>query len=64
MKTFVTIVGILIVLAGVVWFLQGINLLGGSSMTGQSQWAIYGVIAIGIGVVLLVINQRRNNSRR
>ncbi len=59
MKTILTIVGVLLILAGVVWFLQGINLLGGSPMTGQSQWAVYGTIAMVIGIGLLITINRR-----
>ena len=55
-----SIVGVLAILVGVVWFLQGINVLPGSFMTGQPQWAVYGTIAVIIGVVLLVFaNWRR-----
>jgi hypothetical protein len=39
---------------GVVWFLQGINVLPGSFMTGQMKWAIYGGIAALAGIILLV----------
>jgi hypothetical protein len=60
MRTFVTILGILVILIGIVWVLQGINLLGGSPMTGQSQWAVYGGIAIVIGLgLILTINRDR-----
>ncbi|MCH7663453.1 MAG: hypothetical protein IH859_06250 [Chloroflexi bacterium] len=40
---------ILLILTGVVWFLQGINILPGSFMTGQIEWAIAGVISAVIG---------------
>src|ERR1700684_2040555 len=36
------IAGVLLVVAGCVWFLQGINVLPGSFMTGQIRWAVYG----------------------
>jgi hypothetical protein len=49
-----------LILAGGVWFLQGINLLPGSFMTGQIEWAIYGGIAIVAGIGLLVFANRRN----
>ncbi len=56
MKTTVRIIlmvfGVLIFLAGGVWFLQGINILPGSFMTGDPQWAINGFIAMLIGVGL------------
>ncbi len=52
MKIVLSIVGILLTLMGAVWFLQGINVLPGSMMTGQIQWAIYGALAILVGIVL------------
>ena len=58
MKLFLNIVAVLLILAGGVWFLQGINILPGSFMTGQIQWAIYGGIAILAGVGLLAWNRR------
>jgi hypothetical protein len=38
---------------GAIWFLQGINVLPGSFMTGQIQWAYRGAVAVVVGVVLL-----------
>jgi len=58
MKTFLTILGVLLVVAGGVWFLQGINLLPGSFMTGNPQWAINGGIAVVIGAGLLWLANR------
>jgi hypothetical protein len=58
-KILLTILGILLMLAGSVWFLQGIDILGGSRMSGQSQWAINGAIAVVIGIGLLVFAYRR-----
>jgi hypothetical protein len=48
-KILLSIIGVLVALAGLVWFLQGINLLPGSYMTGDPQWAINGAIAMVIG---------------
>ena len=55
------IIGILLLLAGLIWFLQGINLLPGSFMTGQTQWAVYGVIAMLAGVGVLAYGRRRGS---
>ena len=52
-------VGILLVLIGLVWFFQGIGMLGGSPMTGQSFWAIVGSIMIIVGIVLGLLGARR-----
>jgi hypothetical protein len=59
MKTFLTIIGIIFILAGGTFFLQGINVLPGSFMTGDPQWAINGGILIVIGLVLLFGANRR-----
>jgi hypothetical protein len=59
MKIVLTIFSVLLILAGGVWFLQGINVIGGSMMTGQSQWAVYGTITFVIGVVLLLYANRK-----
>jgi hypothetical protein len=48
------ILGALLTLLGTIWFLQGINILPGSFMTGQIRWAVYGGIAVVIGIGLLV----------
>ncbi len=37
-----------------IWILQGINVLPGSFMTGQIQWAIYGGIALLAGIAMLI----------
>ena len=54
MKLLLTVLGVLMVLMGGVWILQGINILPGSFMTGQMQWAVYGCILAlaGIGVIV------------
>ncbi len=59
MKFALNILGLIFVLMGGVWFLQGINILPGSFMTGQIRWAIYGGIAVVAGIVLLVAANRR-----
>ena len=58
MRWIATILGILLVGVGAVWFLQGINLLPGSFMTGQVRWAIIGAVTAVVGVVLLVAGNR------
>jgi hypothetical protein len=59
MKTSRNILGGLLALFGAIWFLQGINVLPGSFMTGDIHWAFYGGIAMIAGVVLLVSTNRR-----
>ena len=59
MKIVWNIVGIALILAGGIWFMQGVGVLPGSFMSGQVQWAIYGGLAILIGAgLLLYVNLR------
>ena len=57
-KLVLSIVGGLLMIIGVVWFLQGINVLPGSFMTGQMKWAINGGIAFAVGLALLVTSRK------
>jgi hypothetical protein len=59
MRIALNVLGALLVLFGCVWFLQGINVLPGSFMTGQIRWAVYGGIAVVAGVAVLVVANRR-----
>lgn len=62
MKIILNVFAVLLILAGAGWFLQGINVLPGSFMTGQIQWAIYGALAVLVGIGLLVFANRREAS--
>jgi hypothetical protein len=53
-----SVAGVLLALIGCVWFLQGINVLPGSFMTGQTKWAVYGVLTVIIGLAVLWFSRR------
>lgn len=59
MKILLNVIAVLCILTGAIWFLQGINILPGSFMTGQTQWAVYGGIVILVGLGLLALNNRK-----
>ena len=59
MKIVIRIVAVLLIVVGCVWLLQGINVLAGSFMTGQIRWAVYGVIAVVVGLGVLFAAKRR-----
>jgi hypothetical protein len=53
MRIVIRLVAILLIAVGCIWFLQGVNVLPGSFMTGQIRWAVYGGIAVAVGIGLL-----------
>lgn len=58
MRTAMIVAGVLLLLIGGIWILQGINVLPGSFMTGQTKWAVIGTITAIVGIVLLVMGRR------
>jgi hypothetical protein len=59
MKLLLRILSICLILVGIIWILQGINVLPGSFMTGQIQWAYRGAFAAVIGAAILFFTERR-----
>jgi len=49
----VSIIGGIFLFIGIVWILQGLNILKGSFMTGQGMWGAIGVVAAIIGAGLI-----------
>ena len=52
-------VGVIGMLAGAVWILQGAGVLPGSFMTGQRLWLFIGIIVALIGLALTIGGLRR-----
>jgi len=50
--------GFLLTLAGVVFTLQGVGILGGSVMSGVTFWAVAGPVIVLTGVVLAALGLR------
>jgi hypothetical protein len=50
-----TALGLLMLLAGGLWTLQGLGYVGGSAMSGESSWAVIGPLVAGLGVALVVV---------
>jgi hypothetical protein len=59
MRITLNVLAVLCLLVGCVWFLQGINILPGSFMTGQTKWAIYGGLLVVAGIGLFISANRR-----
>ena len=59
------VVGVLLLIAGTIFALQGFGVLGGSVMSGSSFWAAAGPVIAVAGLVLLVggaVRGRRRSS--
>jgi len=57
------ILGVLAVAAGVLWTLQGLDLLGQSGgMNGNTTWAIIGPIVAVVGLLLLLFGARKRKT--
>lgn len=59
MKWIANLVAVLVALAGLVFFLQGTNVLPVGGMAGQGQWTVIGLIMVIVGVGFLVYSNRR-----
>ena len=63
-RTASLIVGVLLVLVGIVWTLQGLGYLPGSAMSGKAMWAVIGPVVAVVGVVLLARGLRARRDAR
>jgi hypothetical protein len=57
-RTVPVTIGVLMVVVGAVWTLQGLGYVKGSVMTGVEAWAIIGPIVAGVGVALAYVGLR------
>lgn len=64
MKSPLTVIlGVVLVLMGLVWTLQGLGYVGGSPMSGVTFWAVVGPLLALAGVALVVRGARRDADR-
>jgi hypothetical protein len=59
MRWLLSIVGGLLGLMGVLWILQGVNVIPVGFMAGHLQYALLGIVAAAVGIGLLVFANRR-----
>ena len=58
------VLGVILSAIGLVWTLQGFDVLRGSAMSGSSLWAIIGPIVLLIGLLLIGIGIARRRRAR
>ena len=51
-------IGSLLILVGIIWILQGMDVLGGSGMSGEAIWAVIGVVLVFLGVIVVITGSR------
>jgi hypothetical protein len=62
MKIVLNIAGLVLVILGTIWILQGMNVMLGSPMTGQTRWAVRGGILVVAGIAGLAWANRKRKS--
>jgi hypothetical protein len=55
--------GLLAIVVGAVWTLQGLDYLSGSAMSGNKLWAVVGPIVVLAGVIVLGLGLRARRRR-
>jgi hypothetical protein len=63
-RTLRILVSIVCLLIGLVWIGQGLGWIEGSIMTGQLQWAVAGVILVGLSLLQFTLFGRSQGDRR
>jgi len=58
-KTLPVTIGVLMVVIGAIWTLQGLGYVKGSAMSGVEIWAVVGPLLAGFGVALTYVGLRR-----
>lgn len=46
--------GVILLLVGILWMLQGLGLVGGSFMTGERQWLWIGLLTAIVGAAMAI----------
>lgn len=56
MKWIADVIGVLLILVGIFWALQGTNTVPYGAMAGRSRWTVIGLLlgVVGVGVLLFV----------
>jgi uncharacterized membrane protein len=54
--------GLVLLMVGVLWTLQGLGMVGGSVMSGATLWAIVGPVVALVGAYLMWRARRRTSS--
>jgi G:T-mismatch repair DNA endonuclease (very short patch repair protein) len=59
LKIIIKVLAVLLMVAGLVWALQGLNILPGTFMRGDPQWVINGAVIVVFGAGLFWFSNRK-----
>ena len=63
-RTASVVLGVILLLIGLVWIGQGLNLIPGSFMTGNRRWFYTGLVIAVVGAVLIIFGRRNGPTAR
>ena len=53
------VLGVVLMVIGAIWGLQGLGVIGGSAMSGVTLWAVIGPLVVVAGLTLALSGRRR-----
>ncbi len=62
MRWLLSIAGLVVALLGILWILQGINIVRVGFMAGHLQYAVLGLVAVIVGLALVLFVNRRSRT--
>jgi hypothetical protein len=63
-KGLLIVVGVVVALAGLLFTLQGLNVMGGSAMSGKTLWAVLGPLILIVGLAVAAVGLRQGRVAR
>jgi RsiW-degrading membrane proteinase PrsW (M82 family) len=64
LRTFALVLAVLLMAVGVLWTVQGLGYVEGSSMSGERTWALVGPLVAGFGLALVIVVVQRSRGGR
>ena len=63
MKWVLIIIGIIVIIVGAIWLLQGANVLPYGQMAGHRRWIVIGGVLDVVGIILIIVGSRRRSAK-
>ena len=63
MKAALNVLGVILILVGLVWILQGVNILPGSFMSGKILYTFLGIAVDVVGAAMFFFSNRRSKPK-